>query len=45
MDNYERDQENNPAPKYDPAGETKQKIIFAIVVFVVLILFKVVGGF
>lgn len=45
MDNYERNEPNNPAPKYDPAGETKKKIIFAVVACAILVILKLLGGF
>ena len=41
MDNNDQD---NPAPKYDPAGETKQKIIFAVVAILLLVGLKFVLG-
>ena len=41
MDN---DDQNNPAPKYDPAGETKQKIIFAVVTIIILVGLKYIIG-
>ena len=45
MDNYKQDEQNNPAPKFDPAGETKKKVMFAIVAFVVIVVLKLLGGF
>ena len=48
MDNYEQNEnnENNEQqpPKYDPAGETKQKLIFFVVAIIALLALKFLGG-
>jgi len=45
VQHYDRDEQENPAPKYDPAGETKQKIVFAVIAVVILVVLKLLGGF
>jgi t-SNARE complex subunit (syntaxin) len=41
-DNHNKDEQQHL--KYDPAGETKKKIVFFIVAIVVLLILKVVMG-
>jgi len=49
MDNYEQNENNEnqnepQPPKFDPAAETKQKIIFFIVAMIVLVAMKFLAG-
>ncbi|GAB4273820.1 MAG: hypothetical protein Kow0029_13730 [Candidatus Rifleibacteriota bacterium] len=44
MENNENNEMNTQPPKYDPAGETKQKIIFFVAAIAVLIVLKFVMG-
>lgn len=40
MKNDENNESNPQPPKYDPAGETKQKIIFFVVAILALVALK-----
>jgi hypothetical protein len=44
MENNENKEQNQEHLKYDPAGETKQKIIFFVVAVVVLLILKFTMG-
>lgn len=48
MENYEQNENNGTneqqPPKYDPAGETKQKLVFFVIAIVALLALKFLGS-
>lgn len=43
-ENDENNENNDQAPKFDPAGETKQKIIFFVIAIILVIIVKMAMG-